>query len=123
MHLLYRYMQYNPSGSRGYLWITLGIDTTYAPWTQYKAISKEIEEMYGTLDTNTTLSLLQNVYLGKTNIMFRMILTKHTQTGRQWVACPKTGEIHICFSTQGNEAYENTIHTFNLYDLLEQSPP
>ena len=116
-------MQYDPSSLRGYLRMILGIDTTHAPWTQYKAISKEIEEMYGTLDTNTTLSLLQNVYLGKTNSMFRMILTKHTQTGRQWVACPKTGEIHICFSTQGEEAYENTAHTFNFYDLLERSPP
>jgi len=114
---------YDPSGLCGYLRMILGIESTYAPWTQYKAISHEIEEMYGTLDIASALSMLQNVYLGKTNIMFRMILTKHTQTARQWTACPKTGEIHICLSTQGEEAYLNTAQSFNFYNLLEMSPP
>ncbi|MFH1012928.1 MAG: C45 family peptidase [Thermoplasmatota archaeon] len=114
---------YDPSGLQGYLRMMLGVDSTFAPWTQYKAISDEIEKRYGVLDISTAVALLQNVYRGKTDLIFRLILTKQTHTGRQWVACPVTGDIHIRFSEHGEEAYLIPAKCFNLYDLLKRGPP
>lgn len=120
---VYQRNHYDPRGIAGFLRMMLGIDGSFAAWTQYNAISKEIENQYGSLDAETALILLQDVYLGKTNMAFRMLLAENTQTGRQWTASPKTGDIYIRFSDHGEDAYLNPMHNFNLYDLLARDPP
>ncbi len=114
---------YDPSGIMGYLRMLFRIDFTYINWVQYKVISEEIENQYGNLDSISALSLLRDVYSGKTNIMFRILLTDKSDTARQWVGCLETGDFSICFAEEGNEAYHNTVHTFNFYDLLNSEPP
>jgi hypothetical protein len=114
---------YDPSGIMGYLRMIFRIDFTFINWIQYKGISEEIEEQYGTLNSLSALSLLRDVYLGKTNIMFNYLLTKKSHTGRQWVGCPEIGDLAICFAEDGKEAYENEIHIFNFYELLNAEPP
>jgi len=114
---------YNPSGLKSYLRMVFRIDFTYINWIQYKAISKEIEEQYGSLTVNSAIMLIRDVYLGKTNLMFRMLLTRHSETGRQWVGCPVTGDFAICFAEDEKEAYRNPVHYFNFYDLLNAEPP
>jgi hypothetical protein len=114
---------YDPSGLKGYLRMVFRIDFTYINWIQYKAISKEIEEQYGFLTVNSAIMLLRDVYLGKTNLMFWRLLTRHSETGRQWVGCPVTGDFAICFAEDEEEAYRNPVHYFNFYDLLNAEPP
>jgi hypothetical protein len=41
----------------------------------------------------------------------------------QWVACPETGEISVAFATADTFAFENPVHYFNLYELLDSDPP
>lgn len=114
---------YDPSGLKGYLRVLFKKEYTYINWVQYKAISEEIENQYGTLDAEKSLDLLRNVYLGKTNFMFKLFLTKKSHTGRQWVGCPETGKLAICFAEQGKEAYQTAIHSFNFYEELNDTPP
>ncbi|MFO8077393.1 MAG: C45 family peptidase [Thermoplasmatota archaeon] len=114
---------YDPSGIKGYLRVLFKIEYTYINWVQYKAISEEIEHQYGTLTTENALGLLRNVYLGKTNFMFRLFLTEKSHTGRQWVGCPETGNLSICFAENGKEAYQTDMYSFNFYDLLNDDPP
>ena len=114
---------YDPSGLKGYLRMLFRIDFTFINWIQYKAISTEIERQYGLLTTESALALLRDVYLGKTNLMFRLLLTGKSETGRQWVGCPETGDFAICFAKNGEDAYQNIVHLFNFYDLLNADPP
>ncbi|MBS3749157.1 MAG: hypothetical protein KGY65_03695 [Candidatus Thermoplasmatota archaeon] len=114
---------YDPSGLNGYLRMILRIEFTYINWIQYKGISEEIEEQYGTLRSGSALMLLRDVYLGKTNLMFRLLFTNTSDTARQWVGCLETGDLSICFAQEGEEAYHNDVHTFNFYDLLNKNPP
>lgn len=112
---------YNPSGIMGFIRMITGKDSTFSTWIQYKAISDEIEKQYGSLTTKSALTLLQDVYLGNTNIFFKLTLSNSTGTGRQWVGSPKSGDMAICFTHHGEEAYQNTIYTFNFYDLLTEN--
>jgi hypothetical protein len=114
---------YDPSGIMGYIRMILRIDFTFINWIQYKGISEEIEEQYGNLNSLSALSLLRDVYLGKTNFMFRLLLTDKSDTARQWVGCLETGDLAICFAEEDKEAYRNIVHTFNFYDLLNSDPP
>jgi hypothetical protein len=41
----------------------------------------------------------------------------------QWVACPKTGDMLICFASKDRIASINPVHHFNLFKLLESEPP
>jgi len=120
---VFQWNHYHPRDVAGFLPMMFGIDVSFIAWTQYNAIRNEIENQYGSLDAETALILLQDVYLGKTNMAFRMLLAENTQTGRQWTASPKTGDIYIRFSDHGEDAYLNPMHSFNLYDLLARNPP
>jgi len=114
---------YDPSGIKGYMRMLLRIDFTYTNWIQYKAISEEIEVQYGTIAIEDAMVLLRDVYQGNTNLMMRLILANKSETGRQWVACPANGDFVICFAENDLEAYQNPIHSFNLFDLLNAEPP
>ena len=41
----------------------------------------------------------------------------------QWVGCPETGDIAVSFASANKPAFENTVHYFNLFELLESTPP
>jgi len=115
--------RYNPSGVLGLLRFLLGIDSTFINWIQYKTISEEIEKQYGTIDEIRALELLRDVYLGNTNLFFRLFLANMSLTCRQWVGCPLTGDFYICFAKDNTEAYQNIIHHFNFFNLLNSEPP
>jgi len=109
---------YDPSGLKGYLRTILRIDYTFFTWVQYKAISNEIDNQYSTITVDSAIRLLRNVYLGKTDLLFWWFLANKSETGRQWAACPKTGDFTICFADNYTEAYTNHIQKINLFDLL-----
>jgi len=113
---------YDPSGIRGLIRFFFFNDPTFGTWAQYKAISDEIENHYGTLTTESALTLLREVYSGKTGFL-SWFLSTGDDTARQWVGCPTTGEFAICFAQNGMQAYQNEVHTFNFYELLEAEPP
>jgi hypothetical protein len=94
----------------------------YPQWMRYKGLSIGIEEIWGTMDLNTTMSMLRSVYRGETlDVMdFKKQFIFATNTAYQWVACPETGDIVISFSSGETNAHENPVHYFNLFDLLEQ---
>jgi len=94
------------------------------PWLHYIALSKGIESQWGKLDLNKTIAVLRNVYLGRTDIRFFILqkLGSYT-TPYQWVMCPETGDFVVSFATRDKNAFENPVHFFNLFDLLETEPP
>ena len=113
---------YDPSGIWGLIRLLFFRDPAFGTWAQYKAISTEIEEQYGTLTTESALTILREVYSGDTGFL-SWFLSTGDDTARQWVGCPVTGEFVICFAENGMQAYENSVHTFNFYELLEAEPP
>lgn len=89
-------------------------------WLHYKAISKGIEQYWGNLDLNKTFDVLRDIYLGKTDLRFLLLQKLGSyQTPYQWVICPKNGDFVISFATRDKNAFENPVHFFNLYNLLE----
>jgi hypothetical protein len=113
---------YDPSGIWGLIRLLFFKDPSFGTWAQYKAISIEIEEQYGTLTTESALTILREVYSGNTGFL-SWFLSTGDDTARQWVGCPVTGEFAICFAENGMQAYENRVHTFNFYELLDADPP
>ena len=118
---------YNPGGLRGFLFFLMGKNLYFTVWTKYKALSKEFENQWGTLDLNSTISLLRNVYLGKTDFLFSIFQRSKSycyKSLHQWVACPKTGDIIISFADVDHEtACENPVHFFKMSELLDAEPP
>ncbi len=93
------------------------------PWMHYIAISKGIESEWGNLDLNKTMTLLRDIYNGKTDVrFFFMQLFGAYSTPYQWVMCPETGDFVLSFATRDKNAFENPVHYFNFFKLLEQSP-
>ena len=94
------------------------------PWLHYIALSKGIESQWGKLDLSKTMTVLRNVYLGRTDIRFFILqkLGRYT-TPYQWVMCPETGDFVVSFAIRDKNAFENPVHFFNLFDLLETEPP
>jgi hypothetical protein len=92
-------------------------------WLHYVAISKGIESVWGNLDLNTSMSLLRNIYHGKTDIrFFIMQLFKMYSTPYQWVICPENGDFVLSFADRNKNAFENPVHYFNFYQLLNATP-
>jgi predicted choloylglycine hydrolase len=95
------------------------------PYMHYSALSKGLEKLWGDIEIENTMDMLRSLYLGRTD--FRFFLVKKLGgvyvALHQWVACPETGDIAISFSSLEKNAYENPVHHFNLYDLLNASPP
>ena len=115
---------YDPSGLRGFLFFLVGKNPYFVLWSQYKALSNEIDRQWGSLDLNSTMEMLRDVYLGKTDFLF-FIMQKFGsfKPFHQWVACPESGDIVISFASKDKMACENPVHYFNLYKLLEEKPP
>ena len=114
---------YDPSGLNGLIKYLLKKNMAYVPWSQYRAISKEIANQHGTLDLNSTMTLFRDVYTGKTDLIFGIMQRlNYYRSGHQWVACPKTGDLKISFGTHTKNACDNNVYDFNLFDLLNYNP-
>lgn len=116
--------KYDPSGLLGFIKFIFNKNLYYGIWMQYKAISDEIEKQYGFLNLSNTMELIRDVYAGNTNFIFRYVQKRRYYESRHlWVTCPKTGDILICFGDNIKKAYENPVHYFNLFELLNSEPP
>ena len=97
------------------------------PWMHYVALSKSIEKNFGYLNLSSAMSMLRNVYKGYTDFRFFIscwylrIFKFHIFTWHQWVACPESGDILISFSSARNDAFKNSVHLFNLFELLKNN--
>ena len=94
------------------------------PWVHYEALSKGIQQKWGALNLTNAMAVLREVYLGKTDPRFFLIqrVKPHT-TIYQVVVCPVTGDILLSFATAHRSAFENPVHSFNFFDLLDEPPP
>ena len=97
----------------------------YPQWMRYKALSNGIEDILGSIDLESSISMLRLVYRGETlNVMrFKIPFIFATNTTFQWVACPETGDFAVSFSNGLKNAHETDVHYFNLYELMESEPP
>jgi hypothetical protein len=116
---------YDPSGLRGFLLFLMGKNLYFSAWSQYRALSTEFEDQWGTFNLDSTMSSIRDIYKGKTDFLF--YLTQRLSSFKslhQWVACPETGDIVISFADADNEtACENSVHYFNIFELLNSEPP
>jgi len=115
---------YDPTGLIGFMKFIFNKNLYYGPWMQYKAISDEFEKQYGLLNLSNTMEIIRNVYSGDTNLIFKFIQIRRFYESRHlWVACPKTGDMLICFGDNTKKANENPVHYFNMFELLNSEPP
>jgi len=92
----------------------------------YRVLSEAIEDQWGNLTLNTSMSIIRDVYSGKTDAVWKRwqeIFGWYQGALRQWVICPETGDIVISFADADISAHENPVHYFNLYELLDAEPP
>ena len=117
---------YDPSGLRGFLSFLMGKNLYFTVWSKYRALSREFENQWGTLDLNNTMSLLRDVYIGKTDFVFSILQRSKSSCYKslhQWVACPETGEVAISFADYyAKTACENPVYYFKMSDLLNAEP-
>lgn len=115
---------YNPKSLASFIQFLTGQDFFIYLWRHYKAISKQIEKHWGTMDLNNTMDFFKKVYNGRTDFVlfiFAVLSGKRlAQSWNQWVADPISGDITVCFSSKDKNAYENPSHYFNFYDLLNR---
>jgi len=110
---------YNPRGFRGLFRFLFKNDFYFYEWQHYKTFSQLIKREHGELDLETTMDMVRDVYIGKSNLLFRFFqFLGSKQDIQQWVANPKTGDFLIRYASIENCAHENKVHSFNFYDLL-----
>ena len=115
---------YDTSGLKGIIYYILGLDRHFIPWTHYRVLSQGYEAEWGNLNLSSTMEMLRDVYLGETDIIFSIMMKMYFyQPCHQWVATPITGDMLICFGSEGKLSCENPVHIFNLFELLEAEPP
>jgi hypothetical protein len=94
------------------------------PYLHYVALSKGLEKQWGKLDLSTAMTVLRDVYQGKTDFRFFVLQKLHCySTPYQWVLCPETGDFIISFATHTVNAFESDVHFFNLFELLNANTP
>jgi hypothetical protein len=110
--LLMMFFKINPIGYKS-------IFSSSTSWLHYRALSNEIEKLWGNLNLNNSMELLRNLYLGKSDIRF-FIIQKigYYIPLHQWVAYPETGDILISFADSETDAHRNQVYHFNLFELL-----
>jgi hypothetical protein len=118
---------YNPRAIQ--YWLSLFTEnpqTFPINWNHYSALSNGIEANYGTLDVNLSMDMVQSVYVGGYNPMWKLILSTikdEWSTWWQWVACPETGEFLITFASGQTSAYHNQAFSLNFIETLEKKQP
>jgi len=118
--------RYDPSGLFGLFLFVSQQSYMFIGWTHYKALSEVLERRYGSLDLNGTMALLRDEYVGKTNLIMKVLRTVHYPSFQclcQWVCCPKTGDIVISFARNSTLACYNQVYYFNTFDLFRTEPP
>jgi hypothetical protein len=94
------------------------------PYLHYVALSKGIEARWGTLDLQSTMTMLRDVYAGKTDVRFFLLQRLGWySTPYQWVLCPQTGDFLLSFASHRLNAFESTVHFFNMFELFSATPP
>ncbi len=114
---------YNPGGFIGFLKLFLK-QPFFSVWRKYRAMSFEIEEKWGEIDLNSSISILRKVYSGRTDLLlfifllfgYRSILCDF----HQWSVCPQTGDLVFSYADANNRAYQTDLHYFNMYDLFDK---
>jgi hypothetical protein len=115
--------RYDPSGFLGFVLFLLQRNMHFTPWRQYLVLSQAMENQWSTLNLNTSMSMLRDVYQGKTDLIFRVMQRlEFYPSYHQWVACPETGDMVISFGDPDTKACDNTVHYFNLFDLMDAEP-
>lgn len=95
----------------------------FIPWRHYKALSREIEKKWGMIDLNESIIMARNLYQGEVDFVFSlMVKMKMYTTLHQWVVCPETGDLLISFADADRQAHETEVHSFNLFNLLNEKP-
>jgi hypothetical protein len=120
--------RYNPSGLLSFIKLVFRTDVFFAVWRSYKVCSEGIEDIYGSMDLNSTMTMLRNCYSGKTDLLLKIIVTLAEGTSfnrawNMWVADPESGDMVVCFASRDSIAFNNPVHYFNFYDLLNSTPP
>jgi len=116
--------RYNPSGIIDFIKLVRRTDVFYAVWRSYKATSEGIGKNLGSMDLNSTMSMIRSCYSGRTDLLLRLIVilaegTSFNRAWNMWVACPETGEMVVCFATKDKIAFSNPVHYFNFNELKE----
>jgi hypothetical protein len=94
------------------------------PWMHYTALSKGVEEQWGNIDLEGMMDILRDVYTGKTDWRFSILKKRGLYASMdQWVACPETGDCLVSIASRDKSAYDNPVHQFNIFELLEAEPP
>jgi len=115
---------YNPRSLQSLIRFLLEKDIYFGIWKHYVSLSRGIEKYWGSLNLNNSMKLLRDCYNGKYDMFFCMMQKKNAFTPmHQWVACPKTGDMLICFASKDRIASINPIHHFNIFELLDSEPP
>ena len=117
---------YNPSGLLSFIKLVLRTDVFFAVWRSYKVVSQGIEKNWGFMDLNNTMTMLRKCYSGKTDFLLHLIVTLAEGTSfnrawNMWVACPETGDFVVCFASKDKIAFNNPVHYFNFYELLNDT--
>jgi hypothetical protein len=116
--------QYDISTLRSVFRLLTGQDFYFGIWKHYVALSKGIESIWGAMNVSNTMAMFQGFYRGNNDVIFFLLQKAHSyQAIQQWVACPKTGELALCLASQDKIASYNPVHSFNLFDLLNEEPP
>ncbi|HEC81019.1 MAG TPA: hypothetical protein ENI42_01145 [Thermoplasmatales archaeon] len=93
----------------------------FIPWTHYRALSDEIEDKWGGIGLNESMAIAEALYHGETDFVFSLMMKmKLYTTLHQWVACPESGDMLISFATADQQAHENKVYSFNLFELLNE---
>jgi hypothetical protein len=95
-------------------------------WTNYRVFSDVIEDRYGTLDLNGTLTALRDHYNGYTDFWMKYsMIFRYWAPMYQYIVCPGTGEFVISIASKDVCAHKEEIplHYFNMHNLLNASPP
>jgi len=119
---------YNPSGFINFIKLALRTDVFFAVWRSYKVVSEGIKNNFGSMNLNSTMTMIRNCYSGKTDFLLRLIVTLAEGTSfnrawNMWVACPDLGDLTVCFASRDSIAFNNPVHYFNFYELLNATQP
>ena len=120
--------KYDPSGLFSFLKLVARTDVFFAVWRSYKVVSEGVERNYGSMDLNSTMTMMRACYSGKTDFLLHLIVilaegTSFNRAWNMWVAEPETGDIVMCFAQGKNIAFQNPVYYFNFYTLLHETPP
>ena len=70
------------------------------------------------------MEIFEELYSGKTDWRFSILKRLDFFPNMiQWVATPENGDYLLRMASNDKEAYENPIHQFNMFQLLDSEPP